>query len=197
VYAPPFYPDVITPGGSSAEVPVQTIYFVSTTGTFDGVVGTPVVEYHTSDVRPSYRWPCPVWSTRFVINRFLTTYPTQSFFTTQGVLYSDFMAVTFVDAPDGYVADTYKSVADIMDDGATMTTTDIVLNSPIVPTDSFLQDPTTKGTNAAPIAREFARSIVVRDKFVQSNSFSFCFSSVYKLSHHGLLSRPAGSNVRI
>jgi hypothetical protein len=64
------------------------------------------------------------------------------------------MIVAFVNAPVGYVADTYKSVADIMESGDTMTTTDIVLNSPIVPTGSFLQDPTTKGTDPAPIARK-------------------------------------------
>ena len=72
----------------------------------------------------------------------------------QGVVYSDFMTVAFVDAPVGYVADTYKSVADIMESGTTMKTTDIVLNSPIVPTGSFLQNPMKKGTDPAPIARK-------------------------------------------
>eukprot|EP00934_Nitzschia_sp_Nitz4_P009487 Nitzschia sp. Nitz4//scaffold87_size112219//15007//17762//NITZ4_004062-RA/size112219-augustus-gene-0.58-mRNA-1//-1//CDS//3329559333//9477//frame0 len=68
-----------------------------------------------------------------------------------GLNYSDFMSVTFVDAPDGYVAGTFKSVGDIMESGATMTNTDIVLNLPIVPTGAVLQHPTELGDAVAPI----------------------------------------------
>ena len=109
--------DVVVPGGSSADVPIQMIYMVTTDGGFDGVVGRPIIEYHTAD----------------------------------GVDYSDFMAVVFVDAPDGYTADTFKSVGDITDSGASMTMTDIVLNIPVVPTGSTLQHPVEKGTAKAPI----------------------------------------------
>jgi hypothetical protein len=49
IFAPPTYPDVILPGGSSAQVPLQKIYFVTTTGDFEGVVGMPIIEYHTAD----------------------------------------------------------------------------------------------------------------------------------------------------
>jgi hypothetical protein len=65
-----------------------------------------------------------------------------------GNMYSDFMAVTFVDAPDDYVADMYKSVGDLTN--ATMTESGIVLNIPLVPTGSTLQHPVTMGTNTDP-----------------------------------------------
>jgi hypothetical protein len=117
IFAPDTYPDVIQTDGTSAQVPLQKIFFVTTTGDFDGVVGMPIIEYHTSD----------------------------------GVLYSDFMNVVFVMAPSGYTADTFQSVSDIEISGADMTDTDIVLNIPVVPTNSTLQDPMLGGTNAAPI----------------------------------------------
>jgi hypothetical protein len=109
--------DVVLPGGTSADVPLQKIFMVTTTGDFDGVVGTPIIEYHTSD----------------------------------GVTYSDFMVVTFVVAPEDYVADTYKSAGDIADSNATMTMSNIVLNIPVVPTGATLQHPVTGGTTMAPI----------------------------------------------
>jgi hypothetical protein len=117
VFAPDTYPDVILPGGSSAQVPLQKIFFVTTTGDFDGVLGMPIIEYHTAD----------------------------------GVFYSDFMNVVFVTAPSGYTADTFQSVDDIEVSGAEMIETDIVLNIPVVPTNSTLQDPLLGGTNIAPI----------------------------------------------
>jgi hypothetical protein len=117
IFAPATYPDVIQPDGSSAQVPLQKIFFVTTTGDFDGVVGMPIIEYHTAD----------------------------------GVLYSDFMNVVFVTARSGYTADSFQSVSDIEVSGAEMMETDIVLNIPVVPTGSTLQDPMLGGTNAAPI----------------------------------------------
>lgn len=73
--------------------------------------------------------------------------------TPDGVMYSDFMVVNFVTAPTGYVADTFKSVGDIMEDSSIMVeTTNIVLNMPVVPTGSTLQDPMNKtGGMIAPI----------------------------------------------
>lgn len=118
IFAPPTYPGVVTPNGTSAEVPLQRIYFVTTTGDFDGVIGMPIIEYHTVD----------------------------------GVVYSDFMYVVFVMAPDGYVSNTFQSVGDLDDAGVTKMETDIVLNIPVVPTGSTLQDPASRGTNKAPIA---------------------------------------------
>jgi hypothetical protein len=106
---------VVQPGETSAQVPLQKIFMVTTTGDFDGVVGMPIIEYHTADAE----------------------------------LYSDFMNVVFVAAPDGYVADTFQSVADIEAAGVTMTETDVVLNLPVVPTGSTLQDPMASGTDAA------------------------------------------------
>ena len=49
MYTPSTYPGLIVPGGSSKDVPIQKIYFVTTTGGFDGSVGKPIIEYHTSD----------------------------------------------------------------------------------------------------------------------------------------------------
>lgn len=118
IFAPPTYPGVVTPNGTSAEVPLQRIYFVTTTGDFDGVIGMPIIEYHTVD----------------------------------GVVYSDFMYVVFVMAPDGYVSNTFQSVGDLDEAGVTKMETDIVLNIPVVPTGSTLQDPASRGTNKAPIA---------------------------------------------
>lgn len=49
MYTPSTYPGLIVPGGSSADVPLQKVYMVSSTGDFDGIIGKPVLEYHTSD----------------------------------------------------------------------------------------------------------------------------------------------------
>ena len=68
-----------------------------------------------------------------------------------GEQYSDFQRVVFVSVDDDYMADTYKSVGDVMASGATLNETEIILNLPVVPTNSTLQDPAKKGTNAAPI----------------------------------------------
>jgi hypothetical protein len=61
------------------------------------------------------------------------------------------MNVVFVVAPSGYTADTFQSVGDIEAAGAEMIETDVVLNIPVVPTGSSLQDPLLGGTNMAPI----------------------------------------------
>jgi hypothetical protein len=103
--------------GTIADVPLQKIFMVTTTGDFDGVVGTPIIEYHTSD----------------------------------GATYSDFMCVAFVDAPEGYVADTYRSVGDITESNSATAASDIVLNIPVVPTGAALQHPGKGGTGRAPI----------------------------------------------
>ena len=58
-----------------------------------------------------------------------------------GNLYSDFMEINLVTAPEGYVADTYKSEGDIQESGAAITATGVILNIPVVPTGSKLQDP--------------------------------------------------------
>lgn len=117
IFAPSTYEGVIAPGATATDVPIQKVYLVTTTGDFAGVVGSPIVEYHTAD----------------------------------GNLYSDFMEVHFVQAPDGYAENTFKGVKDIESSGATVTSADILMNMPVVPTGSYLQHPKTKGTNRAPI----------------------------------------------
>jgi hypothetical protein len=117
LYAPGTYKDVIVPGSSAADVPVQKLFLVTTTGDFEGVVGKPIMEYHNAD----------------------------------GVLYSDFISVMFVDAPEGYIEDTFKCVTDIENSGATMISVDMLVNMPVVPTGLHLQHPETKGTNCAHI----------------------------------------------
>ena len=117
MYTPITYPGLITPGGSFAEVPIQKVYFVTSDGGFGGIIGRPVIEYHSVD----------------------------------GNLYSDFMEVQFVTAPENYVQDTFKSVEDITESGAEVKASGIIVNFPVVPTGSFLQDPIKKGTVVAPI----------------------------------------------
>jgi hypothetical protein len=68
-----------------------------------------------------------------------------------GTVYSDFMAIEFVTVPSNYTANDFKSVKDIMNSGATVTSADILINMPVVPTGSHLQHPQTKGINRAPI----------------------------------------------
>ena len=68
-----------------------------------------------------------------------------------GAMYSDFMNVVLVTAPADYTENDFKSEGDIMESGAAMVETDIILNIPIVPTGSTLQDPELKGTTKAPI----------------------------------------------
>lgn len=118
MFTPDTYPGVISPEVTSGAVPLQKIFFVSNTGDFEGVIGKPIIEYHTQD----------------------------------GLDYSDFMVVNFVTAPVGYVEDTFRSVGDIIDSGADVTETNIVLNIPVVPTGSSLQHPIEKGEVTAPIS---------------------------------------------
>lgn len=117
MYTPTSYSGLIEPGVGADAVPIQKIYFVSTTSDFTGVVGKPIIEHHTAD----------------------------------GLDYSDFMAVSFVEAPGDYVEDTFKSVGDVTESGAAVTETDIVMNIPVVPTGATLQHPTKRGTEKAPI----------------------------------------------
>jgi len=39
MYTPSTYPGLIAPGGSAADVPIQKVYMVTSTGGFDGVIG--------------------------------------------------------------------------------------------------------------------------------------------------------------
>jgi len=68
-----------------------------------------------------------------------------------GLNYSDFMEVFFVDVPSNYTADTFKSTGDIMQSGAEMMPSGAIVNMPIVPTGATLQSPETFGTDKAPI----------------------------------------------
>jgi len=117
LFAPSTYSGVVTSGGTSADVPIQNIYIVTTDGSFKGAVGRPIVQYHHVD----------------------------------GVDYSDFMEVNFVAAPGNYTADDYKSEEDIIDSMATVIPSGIIINIPVVPTGSTLQDPEKKGTAKAAI----------------------------------------------
>lgn len=117
IFALSTYEGVIAPGASAAAVPNQKVCLVTTTGDFSGVIGAPVIEYHTAN----------------------------------GNLYSDFMALHFVTAPDEYVEDDFKSIKDIEAVGGIITDSQILVNMPVVPTESYLQHPVTKGTNRAPI----------------------------------------------
>jgi len=70
--------------------------------------------------------------------------------------YFFYQEVVFVQAPDGYVANTYRSVGDI--EAATgglvssqqqqTGSSGIILNMPVVPTNSMLQDPADKSRTA-------------------------------------------------
>jgi len=62
--------------------------------------------------------------------------------------YSDVMRIYLTTAPVGYVADTFKSVADVEASGVTPMATEHFVNIPVVPVDSTLENPDTKGTNA-------------------------------------------------
>jgi len=98
-------------------VPIGNVWFNTTTGGLDGIVGNPICQYHTSD----------------------------------GNDYSDFVQVSLVTV-DGatYEANTYKSVGDVVDNNAETTDTGILVNMPVVPIGSTLQDPNDK-TTIAPI----------------------------------------------
>jgi len=74
--------------------------------------------------------------------------PVIQYHTADGNSYSDFMEIVFVDAPANYAADSFKSEADVLDSGATLTESGIILNIPVVPTGSTLEHPHDKGTMA-------------------------------------------------
>lgn len=75
--------------------------------------------------------------------------PIIQYHTSDGLSYSDFMEVVFVEAPDDYEENTYKSAGDVAN--RTMTPAGAVINLPVVPTNAMLQHPHEGGTNAAPI----------------------------------------------
>ena len=74
--------------------------------------------------------------------------PICEFHTNDGNDYSDFVELSFVTGT--YVADTYKSVGDVTESDATMQDSGIIVNMPVVPINSTLQDPANKDL-AAPI----------------------------------------------
>jgi hypothetical protein len=78
--------------------------------------------------------------------------PIIQYHTADGLAYSDFMEIRYVTAPQGYSANKFKSVGDVMSSGANMTDSGIVINLPVVPTNATLQDPETVGNNKAPIS---------------------------------------------
>jgi hypothetical protein len=78
--------------------------------------------------------------------------PIIEYHTADGNNYSDFMEINLVTAPEGYTEDMYRSEGDITGDNATVVDTGIVCNIPVVPTNSILQHPALKGTDAAPIS---------------------------------------------
>jgi len=122
MYTPSTYDGVIAMDSSSADVPIQNVYIVSTDGTFDGAVGDPIIEYHTADGNDYSDFMKVV-----------------------------FVAPPSDAAGGGYIPNDIRSVQDVTDFGGEQTETDIVLNMPVVPTDATLQDPVTMGTNKAPI----------------------------------------------
>lgn len=77
--------------------------------------------------------------------------PVIQFHTIDGNAYSDFMEIVFVEAPEGYTADMFKSEADVLESGAALTDSGVILNIPVVPTGSTLGHPHEKGVKA-PIA---------------------------------------------
>lgn len=121
IFAPPTYPNVITDASTSLDVPIQKLYIPTTDGTLQGAVGNPIAQYHHVD----------------------------------GVLYSDFAEIVLVPVTSDYGADTYKSEGDVMAamqaSSITPVETGILLNLPIVPTNSTLQDPENLDGGVAPI----------------------------------------------
>ena len=78
--------------------------------------------------------------------------PIIEYHTADGLNYSDFMEIQYVTAPQGYTANMFKSVGDVMSSGAAVKASGIVINLPVVPTGSTLQNPETLGTDKAPIS---------------------------------------------
>ena len=122
MYAPGTYAGLIKPGVRYTVIPIQKLYIVTTTGSMDGATGMPIIDHH------HYK------DGSMEVN----------------LEYSDFMEIQLVQAPAGYRMDTYKSVGDIQESGAKVTPTGIVVNLPVVPTGSWLQDPVKKEDPVSP-----------------------------------------------
>ncbi len=72
--------------------------------------------------------------------------PILEFHTADGAAYSDFVQIFFVEVPGDYAPNSHRSVEAIA--GMKITATDIVVNLPVVPTGSTLEDPAALGTDA-------------------------------------------------
>lgn len=112
--------------------------------------------------------------------------PVIRYHTVDGEDYSDFVQVHWVVVGSGYVANTYKSYGDIVDQvpSENIVPTSIYANLPVVPTGSKLQDPIALGTNAAPI-----KPLMVWYRGVEVQTFVFETTSQQFADHFNSVTR--------
>lgn len=102
--------------------------------------------------------------------------------TSDGEDYSDFVEVVWAAAPAGYVANTFRSHGDLLENGVTLTRSGIFVNSPVVPTGSRLQDPS--GAGFSPI-----RPLMAWYRGVEIQTFTFETTSRAFADHFNPITR--------
>jgi len=118
MFTPSTYPGLIAPGSSSADIPTQKIYIVTTDGGLTGAVGNPVIQFHTADGNA------------------------YSDFMEVVFVEVDNMYVPNSFTSEGDILDAAG------EGSATQTESGIILNIPVVPTGSTLEHPHDKGSKA-------------------------------------------------
>lgn len=102
--------------------------------------------------------------------------------TADGENYSDFVQIIWATVASPYIADTYRSYGDLVENGTTQAPSGIFANLPVVPTGSRLQDPSASGF--API-----QPLMVWYRGVEVQTFVFETTSQAFADHFNPLTR--------
>lgn len=102
--------------------------------------------------------------------------------TSDGESYSDFVEVVWVAVGPSYVANTYRSHADLLENGVALEPSGVYVNVPVVPSGSRLQDPS--GNGVAPIL-----PLMTWYRGVEVQTFAFETTSTRFANHFNPLTR--------
>lgn len=115
--------------------------------------------------------------------------------TADGENYSDFVQVIWATVAPSYVANTYKSYGDLVENGTSLTPSGVYANVPVVPIGSHLQDPSGSGFSPIEPLMVWYRGVEVQTFVFETTSQAFAdyFNPVTRIGNAAL----AGSGYEI